>query len=184
MKRASHELAVGFLSEIAIRLPSLYESTACARSIRRDLTAFRQGAHVIYQSRRRAETSCLLSTHSRPDANGHHRRSSNFRRRSCLPQTQGARLSARTVTTRLLTRHIREHGPAQNTNARQSCSGTLCKILTAYEIKPPSALLFERRDPLFDEKMAEVLSSTASRVVEAICCRARPETSDCDHLLR
>jgi transposase len=62
-------------------------------------------------------------------------------------------------TTRLLTRHIREHGPA----AGQEClatlaQGTLCKILAAYEIKPHKVRYYlERRDPLFDEKMAEVL---------------------------
>jgi len=47
-------------------------------------------------------------------------------------------------TTRLLTRHLAQ--------------GTLCKILTAYEIKPHKVRYYlERRDPLFDEKMAEVL---------------------------
>ena len=62
-------------------------------------------------------------------------------------------------TTRLLARHIREHGPAVGhkclANLAQS---TLCKILAAYEIKPHKVRYYlERRDPLFDEKMAEVL---------------------------
>lgn len=36
--------------------------------------------------------------------------------------------------------------------------GTLCKILAAYEIKPHKVRYYlERCDPLFDEKMAEVL---------------------------
>jgi len=40
MKRASHDVAVSFLSEMAIRLRRLYKSTARARSIRRYLTVF------------------------------------------------------------------------------------------------------------------------------------------------
>ena len=62
-------------------------------------------------------------------------------------------------TTRLLTRHIREHGPAAGHECLANLAqGTLCKILTAYEIKPHKVRYYlERRDPLFDEKMAEVL---------------------------
>ena len=62
-------------------------------------------------------------------------------------------------TTRLLTEHVREHGPA----AGHAClanlaQGTLCKILAAQEIKPHKVRYYlERRDPDFDEKMAEVL---------------------------
>ena len=62
-------------------------------------------------------------------------------------------------TTRLLTRHIREHGPAVGHKCLANLAqGTLCKILAAYEIKPHKVRYYlERRDPLFDEKMAEVL---------------------------
>jgi transposase len=62
-------------------------------------------------------------------------------------------------TTRLLTRHIREHGPAAGHECLSNLAqGTLCKILAAYEIKPHKVRYYlERRDPLFDEKMAEVL---------------------------
>jgi transposase len=62
-------------------------------------------------------------------------------------------------TTRLLARHIREHGPA----AGHSClaklaQGTLCKILGRQDIKPHKVRYYlERRDPDFDAKMAEVL---------------------------
>jgi len=62
-------------------------------------------------------------------------------------------------TTRLLTRHIHEHGPAAGHECLANLAqGTLCKILAAYEIKPHKVRYYlERRDPLFDEKMAEVL---------------------------
>jgi transposase len=62
-------------------------------------------------------------------------------------------------TTRLLTRHIREHGAATGHGCLANLAqGTLCKILAAYAIKPHKLRYYlERRDPLFDEKMAEVL---------------------------
>ena len=62
-------------------------------------------------------------------------------------------------TTRLLARHIREHGPA----AGHAClatlaQGTLCKILGRQDIKPHKVRYYlERRDPEFAAKMAEVL---------------------------
>jgi transposase len=62
-------------------------------------------------------------------------------------------------TTRLLARHVREHGPA----AGHAClanlaQGTLCKILARQEVKPHKMRYYlERRDPEFAEKMAEVL---------------------------
>jgi len=62
-------------------------------------------------------------------------------------------------TTRLLAKHIREHGPA----AGHACltklaQGTLCKILAAHEVKPHKVRYYlERRDPEFDAKMVEVL---------------------------
>jgi len=62
-------------------------------------------------------------------------------------------------TTRLLARHIREHGPAAgHQRLANLAQGMLCKILAAHEIKPHKVRYYlERRDPLFDEKMAEVL---------------------------
>ena len=62
-------------------------------------------------------------------------------------------------TTRLLTKHVRENGPA----AGHAClanlaQGTLCKILAANEIKPHKVRYYlQRRDPEFPQKMAEVL---------------------------
>jgi len=62
-------------------------------------------------------------------------------------------------TTRLLARHVREHGPA----AGHAClgrlaQGTLCNILNEQEIKPHKVRYYlERRDPEFKQKMAEVL---------------------------
>jgi transposase len=62
-------------------------------------------------------------------------------------------------TTRLLAKHIREHGPA----AGHAClanlaQGTVCKILGRQDIKPHKVRYYlERRDPEFDAKMAEVL---------------------------
>ena len=62
-------------------------------------------------------------------------------------------------TTRLLTSHVREKGPA----AGHAClanlaQGTLCKILAANEIKPHKVRYYlQRRDPEFAQKMAEVL---------------------------
>jgi transposase len=62
-------------------------------------------------------------------------------------------------TTRLLTKHVREKGPA----AGHAClanlaQGTLCKILAADEVKPHKVRYYlQRRDPEFPRKMAEVL---------------------------
>jgi transposase len=63
-------------------------------------------------------------------------------------------------TTRLLARHIREHGPA----AGHACclatlaEGTLCKILARQDVKPHKVRYYlERRDPEFVARMAEVL---------------------------
>lgn len=62
-------------------------------------------------------------------------------------------------TTRLLTRHVREHGPkAGHASLARLAQGTLCKILAAHEVKPHKVRYYlERRDPEFDTKMAEVL---------------------------
>ena len=62
-------------------------------------------------------------------------------------------------TTRLLARHIREHGPkAGHACLAALAQGTLCKILAAHEVKPHEVHYYlERRDPDFDAKMAKVL---------------------------
>ena len=62
-------------------------------------------------------------------------------------------------TTRLLAGHIREHGPkAGHACLSTLAQGTLCKILSAHEVKPHKVRYYlERRDPEFDAKMAEVL---------------------------
>src|SRR5271157_2544817 len=62
-------------------------------------------------------------------------------------------------TTRLLARHIREHGPRAGHECLATLAqGTLCKILAAHEVKPHKVRYYlERRDPDFDAKMAEVL---------------------------
>ena len=63
-------------------------------------------------------------------------------------------------TTRLLAEHVRERAPAVGYAClARLAQGTLCKILAAQEIKPHKMRGYlERRDPDFDEKMAEVLS--------------------------
>ena len=62
-------------------------------------------------------------------------------------------------TTRLLAKHIREHGPQAGYDCLATLAqGTLCKILAAHEVKPHKMRYYlERRDPEFDAKMAEVL---------------------------
>ena len=62
-------------------------------------------------------------------------------------------------TTRLLAKHIREHGPQAGHGCLATLAqGTLCKILAAREVKPHKVRYYlERRDPEFDAKMAEVL---------------------------
>ena len=62
-------------------------------------------------------------------------------------------------TTRLLAQHAREHGPAAgHACLRDLAQGTVCKILDAEELKPHKVRYYlQRRDPDFQEKMAEVL---------------------------
>jgi transposase len=62
-------------------------------------------------------------------------------------------------TTRLLARHVREHGPtAGHACLAKLAQGTLCNILNEQEIKPHKVRYYlERRDPEFKRKMAEVL---------------------------
>jgi transposase len=62
-------------------------------------------------------------------------------------------------TTRLLARHARKHGPAAgHVCLAKLVQGTVCKILGQEEIKPHKVRYYlERRDPDFEQKMAEVL---------------------------
>jgi transposase len=62
-------------------------------------------------------------------------------------------------TTRLLAKHVREHGPtAGHLCLATLAQGTLCKMLGRQDIKPHKVRYYlERRDPEFDAKMAEVL---------------------------
>ncbi len=62
-------------------------------------------------------------------------------------------------TTRLLSQHIREKAQeAGHPSAAQIGSGTISRILSGQEIKPHKVNYYlERRDPDFDEKMAQVL---------------------------
>jgi transposase len=62
-------------------------------------------------------------------------------------------------TTRLLARHVREHGPAAGHPClAKLAQGTLCNILNDQEIRPHKVRYYlERRDPEFKQKMAEVL---------------------------
>src|SRR3977135_2941871 len=76
-----------------------------------------------------------------------------------MRQGQGARLSARMWTTRLLARHAREHGPAAGHDClARLVQGRVCKILGQEEIKPHKGRYYlERRDSECERKMAEVL---------------------------
>src|SRR5215831_11741110 len=62
-------------------------------------------------------------------------------------------------TTRLLARHAREHGPATGHDCLSKLAqGTVCKILNRQAVKAHKVRYYlERRDPDFEERMAEVL---------------------------
>ena len=62
-------------------------------------------------------------------------------------------------TTRLLARHAREHGPAEGHGClAKLAQGTVCKILNRQAVKAHKVRYYlERRDPEFEERMAEVL---------------------------
>src|SRR5215468_7235216 len=62
-------------------------------------------------------------------------------------------------TTRLLARHAREKAPAAGHECLADLvQGTACKILGQEEVKPHKVRYYlERRDPEFEQKMAEVL---------------------------
>jgi hypothetical protein len=86
-------------------------------------------------------------------------------------------------TTRLLTRHAREKGPA----AGHAClanlaQGTLCKIFAADEVRPHKVRYYlQRRDPEFPRKMAEVLCVYREVALLKQSARAQPaEGSDAE----
>ena len=62
-------------------------------------------------------------------------------------------------TTRLLTRHVREHAAAVGHPCLAGIvQGTVCKILARHEVKPHKVRYYlERRDEAFEAKMADVL---------------------------
>jgi transposase len=84
-------------------------------------------------------------------------------------------------TTRLLARHVREHGPAEGHPCLGTLvQGTLCNILNAQEIKPHKVRYYlERRDPEFKRKMAEVLCVYREvKLIKETAAAANQEPSD------
>jgi transposase len=84
-------------------------------------------------------------------------------------------------TTRLLARHVQEHGPAAGHPCLANLAqGTLCNILNDREIKPHKMRYYlERRDPLFKQKMAEVLCVYREvKVIKEAAAAAKQAPSD------
>jgi len=84
-------------------------------------------------------------------------------------------------TTRLLARHVQEHGPAAgHLCLAHLAQGTLCNILNDREIKPHKMRYYlERRDPLFKQKMAEVLCVYREvKVIKEAAAAAKQAPSD------
>ena len=84
-------------------------------------------------------------------------------------------------TTRLLARHVREHGPtAGHTCLAKLAQGTLCNILNEQEIKPHKVRYYlERRDPEFKRKMAEVLCVYREvRLIKQVAAAKKEKPSD------
>jgi len=84
-------------------------------------------------------------------------------------------------TTRLLARHAREHGPAEGHPClAKLVQGTVCKILNEQEIKPHKVRYYlERRDPEFQQKMAEVLCVYREvKLIKETAAAAKQEPSD------
>ena len=84
-------------------------------------------------------------------------------------------------TTRLLARHLQEHGPAAGHLCLANLAqGTLCNILNDREIKPHKMRYYlERRDPLFKQKMAEVLCVYREvKVIKEAAAAAKQAPSD------
>src|SRR5712672_1146772 len=84
-------------------------------------------------------------------------------------------------TTRLLARHAREHGPAEgHACLGKLVQGTVCKILNEKEVKPHKVRYYlERRDPEFEEKMAEVLCVYREvKIIKETAAAAKQKPSD------
>src|ERR1700680_2845997 len=84
-------------------------------------------------------------------------------------------------TTRLLARHVREHGPAEgHTCLAKLAQGTLCNILNEQEVKPHKVRYYlERRDPEFKAKMAEVLCVYREvKLIKETAAAAKQKPSD------
>ena len=89
-------------------------------------------------------------------------------------------------TTRLLARHAREHGPAEGHPClAKLVQGTVCKILNEQEIKPHKVRYYlERRDPEFQQKMAEVLCVYRQvKLIKQTAAAAKQKPSGSDRLL-
>lgn len=84
-------------------------------------------------------------------------------------------------TTRLLARHVREHGPREGHGCLgKLAQGTLCIILNEQEIKPHKVRYYlERRDPDFQAKMAEVLCVYREvKIIKETAAKARQKPCD------
>jgi hypothetical protein len=84
-------------------------------------------------------------------------------------------------TTRLLARHVREHGPREgHACLGKLVQGTLCIILNEQEIKPHKVRYYlERRDPDFKAKMAEVLCVYREvKIIKETATKAKQKPSD------
>ena len=84
-------------------------------------------------------------------------------------------------TTRLLARHAREHGPAEeHACLGKLAQGTVCKILNEQEVKPHKVRYYlERRDPEFKPKMAEVLCVYREvKLIKETAAAAKQKPSD------
>jgi len=84
-------------------------------------------------------------------------------------------------TTRLLARHVQEHGPREgHVCLGKLAQGTLCNILNEQEIKPHKVRYYlERRDPGFKAKMAEVLCVYREvKLIKEAAAAAKQKPSD------
>src|SRR5258708_21752571 len=84
-------------------------------------------------------------------------------------------------TMRLLARHAREHAPAEgHVCLGKLVQGTVCKILDEQEVKPHKVRYYlERRDPEFQEKMAEVLCVYRQvKILKETAVRSKTKPSD------
>lgn len=84
-------------------------------------------------------------------------------------------------TTRMLAHHAREHAAAAGHDCfSKLAQGTVCKILDQQEVKPHKVRYYlERRDPEFEERMAEVLCVYRQiKLVKRTAAENKEEMSD------